>query len=214
VIRVLVVDDHRLVRAGLVGLLSAAAGIEVIAQASDGATAIEIAIREQPDVILMDVSMPAMDGVTATKRIVAEYPDARIVALTSFAEHSRVSAMLSSGAVGYLLKDCEPENLLAAVRAAALGQVPLDPRVAAAVLPGRTRSAPALSNREVDVLRLTAKGLANKQIGRALGISERTVKVHLGNVFRHLGVADRTSAAMWARDHLPAPDEDQPAART
>jgi DNA-binding NarL/FixJ family response regulator len=207
-IKVLVVDDHHLVRAGLVGLLSVAGGIEVAGEASDGAMAVEAALRDRPDVILMDISMPAMDGVAATKRIVAAWPDARIVALTSFAEHAQVAAMLSAGAVGYLLKDCDPDQLLAAVRAAAIGQVPIDPRVAAAVLPNRNRPAASLSNREVEVLRLTAKGLANKQIGRALGISERTVKVHLGNVFRHLGVADRTSAALWARDHLPAVEAD------
>jgi DNA-binding NarL/FixJ family response regulator len=206
VIKVLVVDDHRLVRAGLVGLLDAASDISVVRDVADGASAIEAAAKDLPDVILMDISMPGLDGVTATTRILAANPQAKVVALTSFAEHARVSAMLSAGAVGYLLKDCEPDQLLAAVRAAALGQVPLDPRVAAAVLPSRNRTAHALSNRELDVLRLAAKGLANKQIGRELGIAERTVKVHLGNVFRQIGVADRTSAALWAREHL-APTE-------
>jgi DNA-binding NarL/FixJ family response regulator len=206
-IRVVVVDDHRLVRAGLVGLLDAALDLDVVGEAADGAQAVETVRRTGPDVVLMDVSMPVMDGIEATRKITGEQPDIRIVALTSFAEHARVGDMLSAGAVGYLLKDCEPVALLAAVRAAADGQVPLDPRVAAALLPRRDRQPGELSGREVDVLRLTAKGLANKQIGRELGISERTVKAHLGNIFRRLGVADRTSAALWARDNLPAANQ-------
>jgi DNA-binding NarL/FixJ family response regulator len=158
----------------------------------------------------MDISMPVLDGVSATRRISREFPGLPVVALTSFAEQSRVREMLSAGAVGYLLKDCEPDQLIAAVRAAALGQVPIDPRVAGALLPARGRAADQLSGRELEVLALAAKGLANKQIGRALGISERTVKVHLGNVFRRIGVADRTSAALWAREHLPEPDPHAP----
>jgi DNA-binding NarL/FixJ family response regulator len=154
--------------------------------------------------------------ITATRAIVADCPDIAIVALTSFADHARVREMLQAGAVGYLLKDCEPDQLVAAVRAAAIGQEPLDPRVAMAVPPERgpaTREpggAPSngLSNREVEVLRLVAQGLANKQIGRALGISERTVKAHLGRVFRCIGVGDRTSAALWSRDHLPVLEPD------
>jgi DNA-binding NarL/FixJ family response regulator len=127
--------------------------------------------------------------------------------LTSFSDRARVSDALAAGAVGYLLKDCEPTDLLAAVRAAAAGHVPLDPRVARVLLPdsGATRPEDAMSPRELEVLRLVAQGLANKQIGRRLGISERTVKAHLGRVFRQLGVADRTSAALWAHDHLPDP---------
>jgi DNA-binding NarL/FixJ family response regulator len=202
VIRVLVVDDHRLVRAGLVALLEGEPDLELTGEAADGAHALEAVRDSPPDVVLMDISMPVMDGIEATVKMLAEQPDVRIVALTSFAEHARVSEMLAAGAVGYLLKDTEPAQLLAAIRAAAAGQVPLDPRVAAAVLPGRERPAEVLSAREIDVLRLTARGLANKQIGRELGISERTVKVHLGNVFRRIGVADRTSAALWARDNL------------
>ena len=198
------VDDHRLVRAGLVGLLEEADDLEVTGQAADGVHAIEAVRSAKPDVVLMDISMPVMDGVAATARIVGEHPEIRVVALTSFSEHTRVADMLGAGAVGYLLKDSEPQQLLAAVRAAAAGQVPLDPRVAAAVLPDHARRSEALSRREIDVLRLTAKGLANKQIGRELGISESTVKAHLGNVFRRIGVADRTSAALWARDNLPA----------
>lgn len=203
-IRVLVVDDHRLVRAGLVTLLEASADVQVVGEAADGIQAIEAALAEKPDVILMDLSMPNLDGVGATRRIVAELPGARIVALTSFSDRERVTDVLSAGAVGYLLKDCAPDELLAAVRSAAAGHTPVDPRVAGALLPSRVPSpAEALSDREIEVLRLATKGLANKQIGRSLGISESTVKVHLGNIFRRIGVSDRTSAAMWARENLP-----------
>jgi DNA-binding NarL/FixJ family response regulator len=128
-----------------------------------------------------------------------------VVVLTSFADRQRVSDAVRAGAVGYLLKDCTPEELVAAVRAAAAGHVPLDPRVAGALLPSRTDPPEeVLSEREQEVLLLAAQGLANKQIGRRLGISESTVKVHLGNIYRRIGVTDRTSAALWARDHLGA----------
>jgi len=205
VIAVLVVDDHRLVRAGLTTLLSAAPDIEVVGEAADGSEVVDAAARLRPDVVLMDLSMPGVDGVLATRLLIAAQPDVRVVALTSFADRQRVTDVLSVGAVGYLLKDCESHELLAGVRAAAAGHAPLDPRVAGALLPGREDAAPAqaLSDREREVLLLTASGMANKQIARALGISERTVKVHLGNVFRRIGVGDRTSAALWAKEHLP-----------
>jgi DNA-binding NarL/FixJ family response regulator len=143
-----------------------------------------------------------MDGVEATREVLREVPSSTVVVLTSFSDRGRVSEALAAGAVGYQLKDCEPADLLAAVRSAALGHAPLDPRVARVLLPTPGRPADALSPREQEVLRLVAAGLANKQIGRSLGISERTVKAHLGRVFREIGVADRTSAALWARDHL------------
>jgi DNA-binding NarL/FixJ family response regulator len=203
-IKVLVVDDHPLVRSGLIGLLDAIADIDVIDAASDGAQALDAVRRRQPDVVLMDISMPGLDGIEATRQLVVTHPELKVVALTSFADQGRVRDMLAAGAVGYLLKDCEPDQLIGAIRAAAIGQVPLDPRIAGAVLPNRTRPSDGLSKREIEVLRLTAKGMANKQIGRALGISERTVKVHLGNVFRCIGVSDRTSAAVWAQEHLPS----------
>jgi DNA-binding NarL/FixJ family response regulator len=201
-IRVLLVDDHGLVRAGLLSMLAAAPGIEVTGEAPDGAAALELARRVEADVVLMDLSMPVLDGVEATRRLLIEHPDLRVVVLSSFAEGSRVRDAIAAGAVGYVLKDCSPEELLAA----AIGHAPLDPRVAAALLPPRGEAAPGhgLSERETQVLRLTAQGMANKQIGRALGITERTVKVHLGNVFRRIGVSDRTSAALWARDNLRA----------
>lgn len=205
-IRVLVVDDHRLVRAGLITLLEAAGDIEVAGEAADGRQALEAARAVAPDVVLMDLSMPVLDGVAATRLLLQERPQARVVALTSFSDRQRVNDVLAAGAIGYLLKDSRPDELLAAVRSAAEGHAPLDPRVAGALLPGREPPAAALlSEREKQVLRLAAAGLANKQIARRLGISESTVKVHIGNIFRQIGVRDRTSAALWAREHLPAP---------
>jgi len=205
VIRVVVVDDHRMVRVGLASILGAADDVELVGEAADGALAVELLAGTESDVVLMDLSMPVLDGVEATRQLLAVRPSTRVVVLSSFAEQARVRAAVAAGAVGYVLKDCAPDELLAAVRQAAAGNAPLDPRVAAALLPSRGQPSPAetLSGREAEVLRLAATGLANKQIGRSLGISERTVKVHLGNVFRRIGVTDRTSAAMWAREHLP-----------
>ncbi|HEX8767214.1 MAG TPA: response regulator transcription factor [Jatrophihabitans sp.] len=204
-IRVLLADDHRLVRAGLAGLLGTAPDIEVVGEAADGRQAVDLSLAVAPDVILMDVSMPVLDGVEATRLIVERDPATRVIALTSFADQEKVTDMLASGAVGYLLKDSEPAELLAAVRSASAGGAPLDPRVAVALLPNRKPASVVdqLSSREREVLALASQGLANKQIGRSLGIAERTVKVHLGNVFRRIGVSDRTSAALWARDNLP-----------
>jgi DNA-binding NarL/FixJ family response regulator len=206
--RVLLADDHGLVRAGLAGLLRSTDDLEVVGEAADGEQAVALAMELRPDVILMDLSMPALDGVAATRRVTAELPDTHVVVLTSFSDRPRVDQALHAGAVGYVLKDCDPRDLLAAVRAAAQGHAPIDPRVARALLPSPQPADPAdgLSAREVEVLRLVARGMANKQIGRALGISESTVKVHVGNIFRRIGVADRTSAALWARDHLASND--------
>lgn len=202
-IRVLVVDDHNLIRAGLITLLEAATDIQVTGEAADGQQAIEVAAATAPDVVLMDLSMPVMDGAAATRLLLAGRPDTRVVALTSFSDRQRVTDILAAGATGYLLKDSRPEDLLAAVRAAAGGHVPLDPRVAAALLPSREPPlTDQLSDREKQVLRLVAAGLANKQIARRLGIAESTVKVHTGNIFRRIGVTDRTSAAVWAKEHL------------
>ncbi|WP_234971459.1 response regulator [Jatrophihabitans endophyticus] len=205
----MVVDDHRLVRVGLASVLGSAADVAVVGEAENGAHAVELLTGGDPlaaDVVLMDLSMPVLDGVGATRALQAARPDVRVVVLSSFADRKQVRDAVAAGAVGYVLKDCTPEELLTAIRAAAAGHTPLDPRVAGALLPARGGPDPAdtLSERETEVLRLAAQGLANKQIGRSLGISERTVKVHLGNVFRRIGVTDRTSAALWAREHLPA----------
>ena len=205
-IRVVLVDDHQLLRTGLASLLEAADGIAVVGEAGDGEQALAVlAATPDVDVVLMDLSMPVLDGVAATARVRTEHPEVRVVVLSSFAEHARVRDAVAAGAVGYVLKDSTPDELVAAIRAAAGGHAPLDPRVAGALLPGTSEPAPLLSARETEVLHLAAQGLPNKQIARSLGIAERTVKVHLGNVFRRIGVQDRTSAALWAREHLERP---------
>lgn len=209
------VDDHPLVRTGLRTLIdTGATDIVVVGEAADGdvAVAAVAAAARPPDVVLMDLSMPGTDGVAATRRLTADGYAGAVVVLTSFSDRTRVADALAAGAVGYLLKDSEPAEVLAAIRAAAAGHAPLDPRVAGVLLPSRRRELEdhGMSGREVEVLGLVAQGLANKQIGRRLGISERTVKVHLGNVFRRIGVTDRTSAALWAREHLPTATPDPP----
>jgi DNA-binding NarL/FixJ family response regulator len=204
VIRLLLVDDHALLRAGLVALLDGAEDVTVVGKAADGREAIAAAVDLEPDVVLMDLSMPVLDGVAATRELLAVRPGTAVVALTSFSERTRVRQALEAGAVGYLLKDSEPSVLVEGVRAAARGEAPLDPRVARALLPGADTDRPGgrLSAREREVLALVGQGMANKQIARALGIAERTVKVHLTSVFRSIGVSDRTSAAIWARENL------------
>lgn len=202
---VMLVDDHPLVRAGLTTLIATTDDLVIVGEAAGGEQAVAMAGDLEPDVVLMDLSMPGMDGVEATRLILDAHPQIHVVVLTSFADEERVSEALAAGAVGYLLKDCDAREVLSAIRAASLGHAPLDPRVARTLLPSATpRVKDTLSARELQVLKLVAKGLANKQIGRTLGISERTVKVHVGHVFRRIGVADRTSAAMWARDNLSA----------
>ena len=204
-IRVLVVDDHRVVLAGLAKLIEAAEDMQVVGLASDGEVAAELAARTLPDVVMMDLSMPRVDGVAATRRVLALSPDSHVLVLTSFSDRERIVDAFQAGAVGYMLKDSEPDDLLKALRAAARGESPLDPRVAREVL----RSGPALAarpeltDRERAVLHLVSQGLANKQIATRLGIREGTVKAHLSHVFQRIGVSDRTSAALWARTHLP-----------
>ena len=200
VIRVLLVDDHALLRAGMARLLDLADGVTVVGSAGSGAEGLELATALHPDVVLMDLSMPGMSGVEATRRLLAARPDTAVVVLTSFADPDLVIDALDAGAIGYLLKDAEPDGLVGAVRAAARGESPLDPRAARVMLAGRARPAPVsvLSGREKEVLVLVAEGLANKQIARTLGIAERTVKAHLTSVFTQIGVTDRTSAALWA----------------
>ena len=201
---VLLADDHLLLGVGLTALLEATSDLIVVGHAIDGVQAVEMAERLQPHVILMDLSMPTMDGVEATRLIHASLPDIRILVLTSFSDSTRVRDALRAGAIGYLLKDCDPATLVASVRAAALGHSPLDPRVAGNQLPTHpaATAGPQLSPREREVLALVCEGLPNKQIARRLGIAEHTVKIHLGNAFRRIGVSDRTSAALWVREHM------------
>ncbi len=202
-IRVVLADDHAMVRHGLQQLLSADDDIEVVATAQDGAEAVEVVARMRPDVVLMDLQMPGVDGVEATRRIVEGESDSQVVVLTSFSDRERIIAALDAGAVGYLLKDAEPQDLLDGIRAAARGESPLHPRAARELLAARSTSpAPVptveLTPRETEVLTLVRQGLANKQIARRLGISERTVKAHLTSTFQRIGVVDRTQAALWA----------------
>ena len=202
-IRVLVVDDHPVVRRGLTDLLSALDDIDVVDAVSDGSYAVDAVLQHAPHVVLMDLSMPDVDGTTATRRVLEAAPDTRVVVLTSFAEADQVNAALSAGAVGYLLKDAEPELLVRAIRDAAAGGAPLSPRAATALLPRRRpgTAASGLSVREREVLALVAEGLPNKLIARRLDIAEKTVKAHLTQVFAALGVRDRTAAALWAQRH-------------
>lgn len=200
-IRVLVADDHAMVREGLASVLSADGDIDVVGAAANGEEAIALATTLAPDVVVMDLSMPVMDGVAATRGIRSVLPGARVLVLTSFTDRERVRRAIEAGAIGYQLKDAEPAELRAAVRAASAGHAPLDPRVAGILLPEQS-AADLLSAREREVLALVAQGLGNKQIAARLDIAERTVKAHLGSIFRQLGVADRTSAALWARDNL------------
>ena len=203
-IGVLLVDDHRLVLAGLAGLVDQAEDLRVVGLASDGQQALEIAEQVRPDVVLMDLSMPGLDGVDATRAVLARTPDVRVVVLTSSAEPERIVAALDAGATGYVLKDAEPEDVVRAVHDAAAGHAPLSPRAALALLPGRRPVAPrggALSEREREVLSLVALGLPNKSVARRLQISEKTVKAHLTRIFATLGVSDRTSAALWAQSN-------------
>ena len=204
-IKVLIVDDHSMVRQGLTDLLTSAEGIEVVGAIADGDQALTAVTELEPDIVLMDLSMPGMDGIDATRAVVAEYPSVRVIMLTSFSESSRILASLEAGAVGYVLKDAEPPEIIKALRDAAEGGVPLSPKAARALLPGnRPRGeagADALTTREREVLALVAIGLPNKSIARRLTISEKTVKAHLTRVFTVLGVSDRTSAALWAQRH-------------
>ncbi len=205
-IRVVLVDDHAVVRTGLAQLVAASGDMEVVGSASDGSEALAVVQDTEPDVVLMDLQMPGVDGVQATKALRAAGVRSEVLVLTSYSDSDRIVAALDAGAVGYLLKDADPEDVLAGIRAVARGESPLHPRAARALLSARgsgdlkTDDA-GLTTREQEVLGLVRQGLANKQIGRKLGISERTVKAHLTSIFQRLDVQDRTQAALWAERH-------------
>lgn len=212
-IRVLLVDDHAIVRAGIERLLVATGAFEVVGVAADGEQAITRARELRPAVVVMDLSMPVLDGVAATRTIVGEQPDVRVLVLTSFADRDRVADAIDAGAAGYVLKDAEPEELVRAVEAVVRGGMPIDPRVTRGLLArdGVARAAGVeLTDREREVLAAVAEGLPNKLVARRLGISEKTVKAHLTRVFERIGVTDRTQAALWARDHGVGPWPDRP----
>jgi DNA-binding NarL/FixJ family response regulator len=204
VIRVLVVDDHAVVRDGLERILNRPDDIRVVGTAADGAAAVALAERERPDVVLMDLSMPGVDGVDATRSLTTAQPHVKVVVLTSFGDQRRILDALGAGAVGYLFKDANPDEIVAAVRTVLEGGAPLDPKAARVLLDAQRqpRRVDDLSPRERQVLELLVAGLANKHIARRLGITERTVKAHLTSIFQQLGVTDRTQAALWGKEHL------------
>jgi DNA-binding NarL/FixJ family response regulator len=202
-IRVLIADDHGVVRDGLGRLVDAVSDIELVGAASDGEEAVERARELGPDVVLMDLDMPRLDGIEATRRIVAERPETAVLVLTSFSDRPRILGAIEAGAAGYLLKDASSEEVTDGIRTAARGESPLDPRAARTVLDARSEPDPlgAFSAREREVLVLLAEGLPNKLIARRLEISEKTVKAHLTRIFREVGATDRTQAALWAERH-------------
>jgi two-component system, NarL family, response regulator LiaR len=199
-VRVLVADDHWVVRQGLRMFLDRDPGFEVVGEAEDGAAALRLARQLQPDVVLMDLLMPVLDGIAATAAIRREAPAVEVVALTSVLDDDRVIEAVKAGAIGYLLKDARGEELKTAIRAAAAGQVHLSPDAAQRLM--REVRAPVtpepLTDRETEVLRLVALGLANKEIARRLAIGEGTVKTHVSNVLTKLGLQSRTQAALQA----------------
>jgi DNA-binding NarL/FixJ family response regulator len=205
-ITVFLVDDHAIVRTGLRTYLDTEPGVQVVGEAGDGLEAlarIETLARGDgvPDVVLMDMQMPKLDGVETTGRLKATWPGIDVIAVTSFIEEARIRAALEAGATGYLLKDADASDVVDAIRAAVAGEVRLDPAVAAALaLSLRTpaSSAETLTPREREVITLVAEGWTNREIGKRLGVAERTARTHVSNILAKLGLASRTQAAMWA----------------
>jgi DNA-binding NarL/FixJ family response regulator len=214
-IRVLVVDDHTVVRQGLRMFIEMQSDMEVVGEGSNGVEAVEMAARLEPDVILLDLVMPEMGGIEATRRILERTPQAHVLILTSFGEDEQVFPAIRAGAQGYLLKDIQPNELVQAVRAAYQGKVQLHPNVARRLMTAVSVDAPAreaklsnqgrelggLTEREREVLDLIARGLSNREIAEKMVISEKTVKTHVSNLLDKLGLEDRTRAAIWALKH-------------
>jgi DNA-binding NarL/FixJ family response regulator len=200
-IRVLVVDDQRLIRDGIASLLGIEPGLVVVGTAADGRAALELAARLRPDVVLMDVRMPTMDGVAATVALRRDLPGCRVLMLTTFDDEDYVVRALRAGASGYLLKDVPAADLAQAIRLAHAGVDQYDPSVASRLVSAIDRTTLPLTARELDVLRLIASGATNKEIAGRLYVSEGTVKNHVSNILSRLGLRDRTQAALYARDH-------------
>ena len=215
-VRVIVVDDQRIVRDGLVMLLGLLENIDLVGSAEDGADALELVQREHPDIVLMDLRMPHMDGVEATKRIRADHPDTQVIVLTTYADDQSIYAALKAGARGYLTKDAGAEDIERAIRTVHAGEVLLAPEVQARLLadidrkrsPASSSLPGGLTAKEADVLMLAAEGLSNTEIAGRLVVSEATVKTHINHIFAKLGVRDRAQAVAYAyRVGLVSPDE-------
>lgn len=204
-IRVLLVDDHAMVRAGLERLLVTTVDITVVGSCGSGEEALAALAEVEPDVVLLDMALPGMNGVETARVITTRHPGVKILMISTFGDPREVSAALDAGVNGYLLKDVEPEVLIAGIRSLESGGMPLSPSIAARLVGSASQSTPTsmpLTQREEDVLNLIVDGMSNKQIATALGISEKTVKTYCGRMFRRLGVTDRTQAAVWAERHL------------
>lgn len=199
-IRILIVDDHPIVRAGLVGLVDAADDLDVVGTAATGLEAVDLARALAPDVVLMDLRMPGLDGDEATARILAAVPATKVVILTTYESDDAILRAIGAGASGYLLKAAPEAELLAGIRAVAAGEVALAPSVSRVLVRRAARPAPVLSPREIDVLRLVAEGLSNREIGARLHLGEATVKTHLLTAFPKLGAKSRTGAVTRARE--------------
>ncbi len=200
-IRVLVADDHPVVRSGIVALLQSAADIDVVGQASTGTEAVELALENEPDIVLMDLRMPGLDGDTATAQILAERPALKIIILTTYESDDSILSAIEAGASGYLLKAAPEDEILAGIRSVAGGEVALAPSIAALLVKRMTAPpAPTLSPRETEVLALVAQGLSNPAIAARLFVGEATVKTHLLHVFEKLEVNDRTRAVTRAME--------------
>jgi DNA-binding NarL/FixJ family response regulator len=199
-IRIVIADDHSVVRRGLRMFLAMDPELVVVGEAADGEEAVHLARLLLPDIVLMDLLMPVMDGITATALIRSELPDTEVLALTSVLDDASVVGAVRAGAIGYLLKDTDADALCRAIKAAAAGQVQLTPQAAARLMQAVSspESPEALTERETEVLRLMAQGRSNKEIARSLNISEKTVKVHVSNILSKLGVHSRTQAALYA----------------